>query len=107
DDARAGGQRLGRGAVNRTVVDHHHVVDEFATGVHDAADRSLRVERRDDHQHTLAHAASLEITAETIPPPAEMELRRMYLRLAARGSRFAAMPSSGSICSKPTERWSF
>ena len=78
-DARAGVDRFGGGAIDRSVVDDEHFVDHRAAAAHDAADRPLRIERRNDDEDALAHAGSFDTTAQTMPPPAEMELTRTWL----------------------------
>src|SRR5262249_13540714 len=103
--ARACVERDGGGAVGRSVVDHEHVVEDLARRPRDGADRSLGVERRNDRQNAFSHAASFEITAQTMPPPAEMELTRTGFTVASCRFPVARRLSSGSGCSNPTDLW--
>src|SRR5262249_5973860 len=69
EHVRAGAARGVACAVARAVIDYDDVVHDFLRLGHDAADASLRVERRD--QDDVAFAI-----AQTMPPPAETALMR-------------------------------
>src|SRR5207253_1787228 len=71
---RTGSRRCASRRVRGSIVDHQNIGRDGFALAHDARDCPNRVECRNEDEHPLGHSASLESTAQTMPPPAEIEL---------------------------------
>ncbi len=91
------------GVVARSVIDDDDVRNILLRLAHDVADSLRGVERRNEHQRALGHAASRERTAHTIPPPAEIEFTSTWRSSPFSGSRVGVNRISGSFSPNPAD----
>src|SRR5438128_2510575 len=101
EHVRAGFARDFGRPIARAVVDDDDVRNLLLRAGDYAAEGPLGVVGGDDDEHPLAHAASRDTTAQTMPPPAEMELTTMCRSGRSSCARVGANGSSGSRSSKP------
>src|SRR3954469_7875981 len=87
--------------IHRSVVDHDNVLIHRFAVANDVPDTSLGIQGRNEREHF--HARSFEITAQTMPPPAEVEVTRMVRSFAGRDSRTGMKRISVSASSKPND----